>query len=369
MGSIHQHHHHVSWLWAAFINIITRWLQVGLININTISMLTLLTLFAGFPRYTVICLQDSQGTLLSVCRIPQALVYFGAMKYSDALMELLKKGESWRFRCWCVRTCAFALIWAHVYEGKLPPPPLLKLHGVCRNHWLYWNCTVLVDAQIVLKFYCVCRLSDYIEVAYCLKIPILYWSCTELVDTLVVLKVHRVGRYCDYKNYIELALCLQTLWLYWTYTVCTHVVVLKLHCVCRHHDVLKLHCVCRHPGCIKVALCLKTPWLYWTCRVCRHPGYIEVALCWQTVRHLHCIEVALCLQTLSLYWSCTVFADTILVMKLYCVCRHHTCIEVVLCLQTPWCRRVTGWRWRSEVSASGPQRSVADFSPGNIYFS
>ena len=32
--------------------------------------------------------------MLCVHRIPQALVYFGAMKYSDSLMEILKKGEA-----------------------------------------------------------------------------------------------------------------------------------------------------------------------------------------------------------------------------------------------------------------------------------
>ena len=198
MGSIHQHHHHVSWLWAAFINIITRWLQVGLININTISMLTLLTLFAGFPRYTVICLQDSQGTLLSVCRIPQALVYFGAMKYSDALMELLKKGESWRFRCWCVRTCAFALIWAHVYEGKLPPPPFVEVA------WC------LQKPLTVLKLHCTCRRPDCIEVLLCLQTLWLYWSCILFEDTHIVLKLHWAGRH---PGRIEGAPCWQILWL------------------------------------------------------------------------------------------------------------------------------------------------------------
>ena len=83
-------------------------------------------------------------------------------------------------------------------KGNCPLPPLLKLHGVCRNHWLYWNCTVHVDAQIVLK------------VLLCLQTLWLYWSCIVFADTHIVLKLHWAGRH---PGRIEGAACWQILWL------------------------------------------------------------------------------------------------------------------------------------------------------------
>lgn len=81
-------------------------------------------------------------TMFADYRVPQALVYLGVLRYSDALMQALKNGEKWRHEC------LFDLINVFAFFKKMFIP-LKHLHGFCcTNGRLLCCCTTLPSSLL-----------------------------------------------------------------------------------------------------------------------------------------------------------------------------------------------------------------------------